>query len=293
MTEKGRAMRRLAIVAMAPLALATACSRPAPAGNNGSANAVAAPAPAPAAADTAAPLVPPTPAPTSTPATAPDPVARVEKSDLLDYTYKYPAEAAAIPALKTLLDRRADEAKARALADAREDQQATTKIGSPFHAHYYEAAWLLAADTPRFLSLVGSIGAYTGGAHGMVVYTPLLWDKQAGKQIAVADLFTSHAAVEAAIRSDFCDSLDQQRATKRGAPVKRSDQPFEDCIDPMKEALVPTAGATGAIDGFTVYVAPYDAGPYAEGDYQIAVPVSAALMRAIKPAYRSAFTPAS
>ena len=72
--------------------------------------------------------------------------------------------------------------------------------------------------------------------------------------------------------------------------VEHDGQPFNACIDPVKEVIVPTAGAGGSIDGMTVYVGPYDAGPYAEGTYKIALPVDQALMQAIKPVYRTAFT---
>lgn len=269
---------RMLPIAMMPLVLAACSSSTAP-GNNAAA-AVATPV-----AGNAAPAASPTPTPSPT-AKA---VARAEKNDLLDYGYAYPAAAASIPALKAALDSRADETKAKALADAREDQKAATKDDFPFHAHYYHADWAVAADTPRFLSLVATIATYTGGAHGMTVFDPLLWDKQNGKPVAVADLFASHQALETALRSRFCAALDRERAKRRGAPVKHDDDPFDACIDPAQEAIVPTASGKGAIDGFTIYVAPYDAGPYAEGDYQVAVPVDAALLKAIKPEYRQAF----
>jgi hypothetical protein len=209
-------------------------------------------------------------------------VARTDKSDVLDFSFTYPAAAASIPALKAVFDKRADEAKAKALADAREDRKTATKDDFPFHAHYYHADWTVAADTPRFLSLVGTIATYTGGAHGMTVFDSLLWDKQAGKVIAVADLFSSHQALEKALRSRFCAALDRERAKRRGAPVEHDDDPFNACIDPAQEIIVPTASGKGVIDGFTVYVAPYDAGPYAEGDYRISVSIDPAQLNTAK-----------
>jgi hypothetical protein len=252
--------------------------------DNGAATAVPTSTPTAAATvESAKPVAQPTPTP------AASPVTRAEKTDLIDYSATYPAPAATIPALKALLDKRAGDARAKAVADAREDQQAAAKDGFPFHAHYYHVDWTVAADTPRFLSLVATIATYTGGAHGMTVFEPLLWDKQAGRAVAVADLFTSRQALETALRSRFCAALDRERARRRGEPVKHDDDPFDACIDPAEETIVPTASGAGAIDGFTVYVAPYDAGPYAEGDYRIAVPVDAGTLGAIKPAYREGF----
>jgi len=284
---KTRAFRGFsAAVAAMPLVLGACSSSTAP--GNGAANAAAAPV-ASTSADKAAPAAAPTP----TPAPAASPVARAEKTDLLDYSYAYPGEAASIPALKALLDKRADDTKAKALADARADQKAAGKGDFPFHAHYYHADWTAAADTPRFLSLVATVGTYTGGAHGMTVFDPLLWDKQNGRPVAVADLFVSHQALEAALRSRFCAALDNERAKRRGEPVKHDDDPFDACLDPTQEVIVPTASGPGTIDGLMVYAAPYDAGPYAEGDYRIPVPIDAALLNAIKPAYRGAFSVAA
>jgi len=279
MTMTTRAYRGLSIAALAGSLALVACAAPGAPGNG-----AATPTPTPtamASVESAKSVAAPTP--------AASPVTRAEKTDLIDYSATYPAPAAAIPALKALLDKRAGDARAKALADAREDQQAAAKDGFPFHAHYYHADWAVAADTPRFLSLVGTIATYTGGAHGMTVFEPLLWDKQAGKAVAVGDLFTSVPALETALRSRFCAALDRERSRRRGEPVKHDDDPFDACIDPAEEAIVPTASGAGAIDGFTVYVAPYDAGPYAEGDYRIAVPVDAGMLGAIKPGYRGAF----
>lgn len=289
-SQPSRKSVRLARLSAAVLPLALlSCARGGGEGNV-AANAAATPTPAPM----------PMPTPSATPAAAPapaplpsaTPVARAEKTDLIDYSFAYPAAAAAVPQVAALLDKRAAAARAEAVKEAREDKKAATDAGFPFRAHYYHADWTVAADTPRFLSLVGEVATYTGGAHGMTVYQPLLWDKQAGREVDAADLFTSAAAAEAALRPRFCDALDRERAKKRGEPVTRSDEPFSDCIDPMKETLVPAASGAGAADGFTVYVAPYDAGPYAEGSYEIPVSVDASVLKAIKPEYRGAFAAA-
>lgn len=274
-----RTHRGLSIAALAGTLALAACSSSGTSGNG-----VATPTSTPTATATVKSAKP-----VAAPTLAASPVTRAEKTDLIDYSVTYPAPAAAIPALKALLDKRAGDAEAKALADARADRHAAAKDNFPFHAHYYHADWAVAADTPRFLSLVGTIATYTGGAHGMTVFEPLLWDKQVGKAVAVGDLFTSGQALETALRSRFCAALDRERSRRRGEPVKHDDDPFGACIDPAEETIVPTASEAGAIDGFTVYVAPYDAGPYAEGDYRIAVPVDAATLGAIRPGYRGAF----
>ena len=43
-------------------------------------------------------------------------------------------------------------------------------------------------------------------------------------------------------------------------------------------------------DKVGVLVGPYAAGSYAEGNYEFTLPVTAALMKAVKPEYREAFS---
>ena len=75
----------------------------------------------------------------------------------------------------------------------------------------------------------------------------------------------------------------------RVAATVRGDDDFTQCIDPMEQVLVPTSKDGKLIDGLTVVVGPYSAGPYAEGSYEVALPVDAAMRDAIKPDYRDAF----
>lgn len=225
---------------------------------------------------------------------APPPPARPfeqkEKSDLLEFAYGYPAQAAQIPFLVEKFGKEWTVTRADALKMAQEDQKAAKSAGFPFHAHALETHWTVTADTPRFLALKSESYAYTGGAHGMTGYDALLWDKDRKRETAIEALMTSPGAFAAAIHDRFCDSLDKARAQKRGEPVKRSDDDdFTKCIDPMKQVLVPTSKDGRLIDGVTVVIGPYSAGPYAEGNYDIALPVDAAMRKTIKTEYQDAF----
>ncbi|HEX7782326.1 MAG TPA: DUF4163 domain-containing protein [Sphingobium sp.] len=212
-----------------------------------------------------------------------------DKSDALDFSYSYPAQAAAIPAVASKLADQMGKTKADALKAAESDRKSAGESGYPFRQHSLQTTWKLHADTPRFLALLGESYVYTGGAHGMTAWAGLLWDKQAAKDIPVTALMTSQAAFAAAITTPFCNALDDARAKKRGEPVKRGADDFSICVDPMKQVLVPEAGKGGGVDRIRVVIGPYEAGPYAEGSYEIDVPVDAAMMQAIKPEYRAAF----
>ena len=213
-----------------------------------------------------------------------------ESNKLYEFDYSYPAEAARIPALKRWLD--ADRAKARAqlIADTKATKAEETK-DFEYRAYGLGREWLKVAETPRFLSLSEQIYEYTGGAHPNHGYDSLLWDKQAGRRIAPLALFTSAKALDAAIRQPFCDAVDKERAKRRGEPVKRnSGAMFDDCIKPSEQTVIVGSSNGRTFDKVGVLVGPYAAGSYAEGDYEFTLPVTAALMKAVKPEYREAFS---
>lgn len=217
------------------------------------------------------------------------PFARSEKADLLEFVYSYPAQAAAVPTLVARFDKAMTESRADALKMAQADRKAAGESGFPFHAHSLETRWTVMADTPRFLALESSNYIFTGGAHGMTGYDALLWDRQRQRETDFAALMTSEAAFATAIRAPFCTGLDQQRAKKRGAPVVPGDDDFTKCIDPMKQVLTPTSSDGKLVDGVQVTIGPYGAGPYAEGSYDVRLPVDAAMYKAIKTEYQDAF----
>lgn len=212
-----------------------------------------------------------------------------EKTDLLEFSYAYPAQAAAIPFLADKFGKEATASKADALKMAQQDSKAANQSGFPFRAHSLETTWTVSADTRRFLALRSQTYVFTGGAHGMTGYDALLWDKRRSRETSVKAVMTSPAAFGSAIHERFCTMLDQQRTEKRGAPVVRGDDDFTQCIDPMEHVLTLTSKDGTLIDGVTVIVGPYSAGPYSEGSYEVPLPVDAAMWKAIKTEYQGAF----
>lgn len=223
------------------------------------------------------------------PAPPSQPFEQSEKTSLLEFAYAWPAQAAAVPVIVDKLQKDMTTGRADALKMAREDQKAAVQAGFPFHAHSLETRWTVTADTPRFLALQSTIYSYTGGAHGMTSYKPLLWDKERRRETSLQAVMTSPAAFASAIHHRFCAGLDKARAQQRGGPIMRGNDPFTKCIDPMQEVLVPTSRDGKLIDGITVVVGPYSAGPYSEGTYEVKLPVDAAMRKVIKPEYQDAF----
>ena len=237
----------------------------------------------------------PTTATAPAPPAPPGPAAPARKlheaNSLFEFDYSYPAAAAAIPGLRDWLE--ADIAKQRTqlASDASEGKQAAAGGTYPFNPYSLGVTWQVVTDLPGWLSLSAALDDYSGGAHPNHGFAALLWDRQANRRREPIELFTSKAALSAAIRPAFCDQIDKQRAERRGAPVNRaSGDIYDACLDPTDEVVILGSGNHRTFDRIGVLVKPYDAGPYVEGGYEATVPVNAAVLAAVKPEYRAAFS---
>jgi hypothetical protein len=205
------------------------------------------------------------------------------------YSYTYPAQAQAIAPLRAWLEADKARGQAKFAAEAVADQREAKKSGFPYHAYEAELAWKVVTDTPRFLSLSQTNWFYTGGAHGNTVYTALLWDKAAKVRLQPAAVFSNPKALYASVRTSFCDQLDHARSQRRGEPVVHSKGLFDDCIDPAEQVLILGSSGGGRINHIGFIIAPYNAGSFAEGTYDVTLPVTPAILAQVRPAYRGAF----
>lgn len=216
-----------------------------------------------------------------------------------DFTYSWPSEVSfEAPLARLLSDRRR-----QALAEQKAEWRASVDEfgnGTGEDACFscvnrsYTMNWAVAADTGRFLSIFAESYVYSGGAHGNTGFDALIWDREAGRgqgaALAPADLFTSLDALEKALRVPSCDTLLLMRATKRGPENFNGVDPLDDCPSLTELTLVVNSTDGEKIDRLGLFAAPYIAGPYAEGDYRIAVPVTEAVLETVKPDYRVAFS---
>lgn len=228
------------------------------------------------------------------PTEAPPPAEAVsvkDANDLYEFSYAYPAAAAAIPQVGAALDKLMEERRAELVAQSRADQGQAKKDGYPYHAHSYGAEWKVVADLPQWLSLSAEIYTFQGGAHGMTFFDSLLWDKRAQAVRKPLDLFAGKAALTSAVRAPFCAALDKEREKRRGAPLDRAGDPmFTKCIDPAAQTVILGSSNGQTFDRIGFLVAPYEAGPYAEGSYEVTLPVTGKLMAALRPQYRAGFS---
>jgi hypothetical protein len=211
--------------------------------------------------------------------------AEVRTADYV-FSYGWPAAVEAVPDLRSRL-MKDQEAVRRAFAEeaGQARQAAAADPGRPFRPYGLSVEWKVAADLPAWLSLSQSLSVFEGGAHPNTGFDSLVWDRRAGVERPPLDLFTSPEALDAAIRDPFCKALNRERAARRGEPIDpNSDGMFDQCVDPTASTVILGSSNKQQFDRIGILIAPYEAGPYAEGDYEITLPVTKAVLAAVKAA---------
>ena len=211
-----------------------------------------------------------------------------------DYTYEYsiPSQARAIPSLKAWLDSGAATERGAMAKDAAADHRDASKTGRTFNPYQATRKWQVVTDTPRFLSLSLESWAFTGGAHGNTSYDSVVWDKATRQRRTALSFFTGKPAFVAAVRAPFCARLDAERRRKRagyGDAGGGGPSEFDSCIAPTDGAVILGSSDRRLFDRIGFLIPPYAAGPYAEGSYEVTVPVTPAVIRAVRPELRRYF----
>jgi hypothetical protein len=214
------------------------------------------------------------------------PVEVEQKGADLDFSYSYPAAAARIAPLRRWLDADRARLRARAARDAAADRRERGG-GIPFHQHDATRTWKVVTETPRLLSLSGETYRFTGGAHGGTLLEALVWDKARGARIDPRTMFGSPAAMQRVLGPGWCDWLKRERRHRLGSDVGPDD--IFPC--PPVADLTVLLGSTDrrAIDRIGLVAGQYVAGSYAEGMYEMTVPVTPAMLAIVRPAWRGAF----
>ena len=233
-----------------------------------------------------------------------DPVAFVDEESngeaARDFAYSWPRQVSAIAPLAAMLGKARDEELARQKAEWEESvaEFATGDDGYDCIAcvnRSYAKSWAVAADLPRFLVLAAETSTYTGGAHGNSQYDGIVWDRDAkngeGEALAPATMFTSTGALEDAAHDAYCNALSAARIERLEMDAA-PDDPFAECPGLGEFVVLPKSSDGAHFDGLTFLAAPYVAGSYAEGAYEFAIPVTEAIIAAVKPKYREAFVAA-
>ena len=211
------------------------------------------------------------------------------KTNFADVDFSYSAEAAASPALVRRFKAELAKERTATVTCGRQETEVRVKTGGQGIACASSTKIATSGQTGRLLSLARTYWAFTGGAHGNGGTTPLLWDRARGKEIKFASLFSSANGYANILRDPYCRALNRERKKRRGDDYQPSSMTpeFDACPKFSDLSLIPAGSLRfGQIH---LIASPYTAGPYAEGEYDIALPVTARLVAALKPEYRASF----
>lgn len=204
----------------------------------------------------------------------------------LQYSWRVPPEVGIEPALFHMMRAKAEAGLVAALGQANADAAAAKKSGNPVRQYTDLRYWDVAADTTRLLALTGQVYGYTGGAHGNSGFDTVIWDRKAQAVIGLPSLFTDRAKARAIIEPLVCAELAKEQAARRGG-VKAAPE-FEKCPPLTQASVVPYGGMAPVAHSVRVIYAPYVAGPYFEGSYEITLPWPDAVKPLVKPEFREA-----
>ena len=191
------------------------------------------------------------------------PYAYDKKGELVEFNYAWSAEASADRSLGRRLRADLERSFKAAEAAAVADRAQAAAANRPFRAHRYNRRWTTAGQSARLLSLDGRLQSFTGDDRPIEIADALLWDRRTRSEVAPASLFTSNEALDRLVRVPACNR------DREGCP------PF------FADKLVLTDNNRNRRFDHVRFAV--------RGSKDIVLPISATLLAAIKPTYRSSF----
>ncbi len=133
-----------------------------------------------------------------------------------------------------------------------------------------------ALETGKLVSLKRVDFDYSGGAHPNTLSSGILWDKALKRRLGLADLFRGNADLTV-LDQALCAAINAAKRARvpDSAAVTLGGRPGSACPRAADTAFVLAPGTVnGKAAGLIFYIGAYQVGPYAEGGYEIALPVS-------------------
>ena len=168
---------------------------------------------------------------------------------------------------------------------AAEDRKHATAKGAPLRGPYErQVAWTITSVSPHLIGLKAKWFADTGGAHPNHGSEARLWDRLRNQFILPSELFRDDYDVSA-LDQVLCAATTQAKARRMGPnpPGQWTCPKWSD----SRFVLVPSVRPY-RIGGLMFLFDPYVIGPYAEGDYEVLIPLSD-FRRALSPAWAADF----
>lgn len=199
------------------------------------------------------------------------------------FTYELPALPDTVPLLARQLESQRERARS-AYDEGRAELAEIMPEGSAMvDGFQHSQQWTVTGQTDALIGLGSETYSYTGGAHGNTAFDALTWDVATDRPIGIIGLFANRYHGLSLIDQPFCEGLREQQIERMG------DIWGDDCPPLHEVAVAPVAEDGGPFTAFRVRVAPYVAGPYVAGSFDVDVPVTAEMLDQLKPAYRSSF----
>tara|TARA_R110002124_G_scaffold103806_17_gene253171 strand:- start:3007 stop:3846 length:840 start_codon:yes stop_codon:yes gene_type:complete len=132
-----------------------------------------------------------------------------------------------------------------------------------------------AAETGKLFSLKREAFDFSGGAHPNTQTTGILWDKALKQMVTPVTLFRRGADL-AGLDQALCAAINAAKKARspNTAPVALGARDWA-CPRAAATPFVLTPGTVdGKAGGLTFLIGPYQVGPYAEGGYEITLPLT-------------------
>jgi hypothetical protein len=133
-----------------------------------------------------------------------------------------------------------------------------------------------ALETSKLVSLRRVDFDYSGGAHPNTLSSGILWDKALKRRVGLADLFRRNADLTA-LDQALCTAINAAKRARvpDSAAVTLGGRPGSACPRAADTAFVLAPGTVnGKAAGLVFFIGAWQVGPYVEGGYEIALPVS-------------------
>ncbi len=213
------------------------------------------------------------------------------ETDSFLFEYSYPQQAGELPSLAAWLDQRMERRRQAIERDATRGRAEARENGFPFNMYSSGTSWEVVADLPGWLSLSAALDSYRGGAHPNYGFDTIVWDKEGERALEPVAFFTSPEALDEALGERLCEALNAERAKRRGTPVEEgSTDSFDACIKPDETNLLLGSSNGRTFNRIGIQIAPYLAGPYAEGSYEFTFNMDEDLLAIVRPEFREAFS---
>jgi len=198
-----------------------------------------------------------------------------EKTDAYELNLKVPDAPLTIPALKAEILRRFQAVSKIVKDDAVQDKRDAPE---DFHPYLLDSEWRVTFESPRVLSLSALNVTDNGGAHPSDDYDTIVWDKTAGRAVALPDLFAK-PDLPAALH-DIAEhaeaSLRKRFPREEGQPADYDPVDGNIAADPAKLGHYALTHAQGesAANGIVLLWGAGEPWPNVMGDIKLSIPVA-------------------